>query len=146
MQSQATIDTPRVERFKLDAEPLAKLLFERTGDAFGFDQHHERGFAHAVRERFDDACDAGAILCPANIRVGLHALSPIALMVVVREREMPDTVKWPLRQLATVAFDVDEVGGYGDDSFAECCATIRELLRRADALLPALAMLGAAGV
>jgi len=41
-----------------------------------------------------------------------------------------------------VSFDVDEVARFGDETFEACCGTLRELLRRADRLLPALAAIG----
>jgi hypothetical protein len=71
----------------------------------------------------------------------VYALDPIAMIIAVRERHLPEGVKWPLRQLATFSFDVDEVACLGDERFSECCAAIRELVRRGNALLPELAAL-----
>jgi hypothetical protein len=126
-------------RLRLDSGRLAADLIGRGVEPCGFDNHHEGGFAAAVAARFADAWEAGAILAPPEVTAVLYPLGSRALILALRENQLPPTVRWPLRQVATVSFDVDEIACFGDESFGECCNALRELLRRAEALVPALA-------
>jgi hypothetical protein len=99
---------------------------------------HEGGFAAAVATRFEDAQGAGAILAPPGVEAVVYPVGD-ELILAGRETEPPPTAKWPFRQVATLAFDPSEIARFGDESFEECCAALRELLQRIEALLPALA-------
>jgi hypothetical protein len=133
-------------RFGFDADRLAKFLFERGEESFGIDPCDEDGLGRAIANRFNDAEEAGAIDGPVGVRVVLYPVAEECLIVTVRERKVPHEVPWPLRQVATFSFDPEEVACRGDETFAECCRAIRELLRRADALLPGLrALAGSSG-
>jgi hypothetical protein len=123
--------------FRLDPGRLAAHSMA-CGAPRGFDNRHPGGFAAAVAARFAEAWEAGAIVAPPQVRVVLYALAFDALMVAVRENDMPPGVSWPLRQVATVSFEADEVAVFGDESFAACCNALREVLRRAEDLVPAL--------
>lgn len=132
-----TLSTPA--RFRLDSARFGAGLIDRGAEPCGFDNRHPGGFAVAVAARFADAWESGAILTPPGVTVSLYPLGFSALILALRENDLPRAVEWPLRQVSTVSFDVDEVACFGDESFEECCSTLRELLRRADRLLPALA-------
>lgn len=132
-------------RFGLDADRLARFLFERGEESFGIDPRDEDGFGRAIASRFADAEEAGAIDGPEGVEVVLYPVASECLIVTVRELKIPHEVPWPLRQVATLSFDPDEVACRGDETFAECCRAIRELLRRADALLPGLRALAGSG-
>jgi hypothetical protein len=141
-----TILTPKATgRFRLDRDRLAAHLIDRGIEPCGFDNHHEGGFAAAVADRFADAWTSGAILGPPEVTATLYPLDSDALILALRERELPPTVPWPLRQVATASFDVDEVACFGDESFGECCGALAELVRRAEVLLPALAAVCSSG-
>lgn len=129
-------------RFRLDSARFAADLIDRRIEPCGFDSRHPGGFAVAVAARFADAWDSGAILAPPGVTGSLYPLGSNALILALREEELPLSVEWPLRQVAMVSFDVDEVACFGDESYGECCSALRELLRRADRLLPALAAIG----
>lgn len=132
-------------RFRLDPGRLAADLIGRGIEPCGFDSREEAGFAVAVAARFTQAWDSGAILAPPEVTPVLYPVGRGALILALRENDLPPSVPWPLRQISTVSFEVDEVACYGDESFGECCTALRELLRRADSLLPALrALAGAA--
>jgi hypothetical protein len=109
-------------RFRLDSGRLAADLIERGVEPCGFDSRHQGGFAAAVAARFAEAWEAGAILAPPEVRAVLYRLDSSAMILALRETELPPTVRWPLRQVATVSFDVDEVACFGDESFGECCS------------------------
>ena len=128
-------------RFRLDPGRLAAYLIDGGIEPYGFGGQYEGGFAAAVVARFDDAWESGAILAPPGVTAVLYSLDPTTLILALRETELPPTLRWPLRQVATFSFEVDEIACFGDESFTECCSALQELLRRADALLPDLAAL-----
>jgi hypothetical protein len=130
--------------FRLEPGRLADHLLAQDIEPCGIDGAHEGGFAAAITARFEDAREAGAILAPPGVEAHIYPLGYEALILAVRETQLPPTARWPLRQVATFAFDPGEVAGFGDESFEACCTALRELLRRAEALLPALAAVGAA--
>ena len=145
MSLSLVVPAPRLgERFRLDCGRLAGHLIASDGERFGIDSEDERGFAAAVATRFADAKQAGAIGGPAELEVMVYATNPHGLIVALRERELPNDRRLPLRQLATYSFDADEVACYGDERFEECCAAINELLDRANALLPSFTAMRAA--
>jgi hypothetical protein len=134
-----TVLTPTpTDCIRLDRDRFAAQLIDHGLDPGGFEIHHDCGFAAAVVERFEDAWGLGAILAPPEVTLTLYALGSDALILTLRERDLPPTVPWPLRQVATVSFDVDEVARFEDQSFDGCCRALEELTRRAEALLPAL--------
>lgn len=126
-------------RFRLDADRLARFSFERGDEVFGLDPWHEGGPAAAVASRFADALAARAVLAPPGVEPALYPVGCGSLVLAIRERRPPEGMGWPPRQVATFSFEVGEVACPADETFAECCKAIRELLRRAEALLPALA-------
>jgi hypothetical protein len=126
-------------RFRLDADRLARFSFEPGDEVFGLDPWHEGGPAAAVASRFADALAAGAVLAPPGVEPALYPIGRGSLVLGIREHHLPEGAGWPLRQVATLPFEVEEVACPADETFAECCAAIRELLRRAEALLPGLA-------
>jgi hypothetical protein len=132
-------------RFRLYRDRLAADLIERGIEPWGFDNQHPGGFAAAVASRFAEARESGAILAPVGVKVFLYPLGSNALILALREAELPPAVGWPLRQVATVSFEVDEVACFGDESFGECCRGLEELLRRAESLMPALAAVCSVG-
>lgn len=134
-----TTKETETRRFGLDAERLARFLFERGDDPFGLDRHDEEGLSGALVRRFADAAEAGAILGPPEVTAVLYPLAHDGLILALRERRFPEDVRWPLRQASTFCFEAREVACLHDESFAECCKALRELLARADRLLPALA-------
>jgi hypothetical protein len=131
-----TKDQGAPRRFHLDPGRLAARVLATEGATFGFDRDDRIGRSAAVASRFADAQAAGAIRGPADARVVLYPLGPRALMVAVRESPAPaDYVDWPCRQLATYAFDADEIAPPGDACFGTCLDGLGELLERANALL-----------
>jgi hypothetical protein len=141
---QTTKDTG-TRRFGLDADRLARFLFERGDDVFGLDPHDEQGLSGALVRRFADAGEAGALLGPPGVTAVLYPLAHDGLILALREQRFPVDVRWPLRQVSTFCFEAREVACPHDESFAECCKALRELLARADLLLPAFsALTGAA--
>jgi len=137
--------TPRPERFHLDSGRLAAHVLAEEAALFGFDCRDDIWRATAVTERFADAQAAGAIRAPEDAAVHLYPVGPRALMVAVREVPAPaDYVDWPCRQVATYAFDADEIAPPGDACFETCLDGLAELLERANALLPDLHAIRAA--
>lgn len=128
-------------QFRLDRERFSKHLIDGHDERFGINSAHEEGFARAILDRFNDAGEAGAIHGPDDFEAMLYAPAIDSLLVAVRERTLPESLRWPLRQLASFSFETSEVAVFGDESFEECCAAIEELLDRANALLPSLAAL-----
>lgn len=139
-----TTTDKETRRFGLDAERLAKFLFERGDDPLGLDRHDEGGLSGAVVRRFADAEEAGAILGPPGVTAVLYPLAHDGLILALREKRFPDGVRWPLRQVSTFCFEAREVACPHDETFAECCKALRELLARADLLLPPLSAVAAA--
>jgi hypothetical protein len=128
-------------RFRLDADRLARFSFERGDEVFGLDLLHPGGPAAALAARFADAVQAGAVLAPTGVKAVLYPVGRGSLVLAVRPRERASR---PPRQVASFSFAVEEVACPADETFRECCEAIRELLRRAEALLPGLAAMAGA--
>lgn len=131
-------------RFRFNESRFAKFLLERGDVVVGIESHHEGGFCAAVASRFRDAVEGGAIDGLPGVEPIIYAVRPDSLILAVRDASLPLGSEWPLAQVASHAFEVDEVACFGDETYTECCAAIRELVRRANRLLPPLAMLAAA--
>ena len=121
--------------FALDRERFARVTRKDFGELEGVDSCCEGGVAAALAHRFHDALEAGAITGPAGLDVIVYALDD-SLIVAVREEELPVNLPVALRQLATCSFETKYVFDPENESFAEACAAIEELLARACALLP----------
>jgi hypothetical protein len=137
---------PCAERFDFDADQLAKFLLERGDSSFGFDCDADGDFAAAVLSRFEDALEAGAIIGPPDTEVVMYAIGPDALVLAIRECELPEGLRWPLRQVATFGFDADEIACFGEDTYTECCSAMGELVKWPSLLLPGLRALTASRV
>jgi hypothetical protein len=134
----------RPQFFHLDSPRLAAHVLAVEGALFGFDRG-EMPPASAVADRFYTAVAAGAIGGPPDARVIVHSLDARRLIVAVREFPAPAAhVDWPCRQVATYAFDADEIAPRGDASFESSLDGLAELLERANALLPDLDAIRAA--
>lgn len=130
-----------LDPFKLDAELFSKYLIERYEEPFGFCAHDERGFAAAVRSRFDDAVDAQAVGGPAGIQPSVYPVGSDNLILALRDSDLSLPGEAPLCQIATFSFEAGEVACYGDERFSECCEGVEALLEKATSLLPAFAAL-----
>jgi hypothetical protein len=130
-----------LDPFRLDTELFSKYLIERYEEPFGFCAHDERGFASAVRSRFDDAVDAQAVGGPAGIQPIVYPVGADDLILALRDSEFSTPGEAPVCQVATFSFEASEVACYGDERFSECCEGISALLERATSLLPAFAAL-----
>jgi hypothetical protein len=127
----------RVRRLWLDRDRLAAWQTEQAGEPTGVDIHHERGLRAGVVELLRDAKDAGAIRGFRDIEVVAYEVGADAIIVAVRERELPSSLRLPLRQVATWSFAASEVARREDD-FDAGCDTLDALLARASDLLPSL--------
>jgi hypothetical protein len=124
--------------FRLDRARLAAWVIEAEDELSGLDVDDEDGPAAAVSSRFADARAAGAIDGPEDTVVNVYPVRAEGLIVAVREAELPAAMRWPMRQVATFGFEVEEVARHGDASFEGCCDALAELLDRAGRLLPEL--------
>lgn len=132
--------------FALHRARLAAHLIAQDGPVFGFDTvGDETRPASAVVGRFYTAQAADAISSPPDAKMMVYPLSGRALIVTVREIPPAPHLSWPLRQMATHSFDVDEVAPPGATSFDSYYRGLAELLERANTLLPDLRELRGAG-
>src|SRR4029077_3411965 len=135
----------KATRFRLDRGRLAADLIARGVEPCGFDKQHRAASPPPPSQHTSPRRGTrGRSSRRTQVRVVLYALDLDALIVAVRENDLPPGVRWPLRQVATVSFEADEVADFGDESFGGCCNALRELLRRAEDLVPALDTIGPA--
>ena len=121
--------------FTLDRRRFAGLVRKDLGELTGIEAGFEGGIAAALDSRFRDALDAGAISSPPGIEAIVYGLDD-ALIVAVREVDLPRDLPFSLRQLATNSIETKYIIDHRDGSFDELCAALDELLSKASALLP----------
>jgi len=126
---------PKCEKFSLDRDRFSRHLRSEFGELVGLEVAFGCGdVSAAVESSFLDARDAGAILGPSGLEAVVYAYRD-SLIVAVREIELP-SIPTPLRQLATYSFEARYVVDGERRGFDGACATVEDLLERANSLLP----------
>ena len=133
--SSAPCACPKSARFRLDQERLASHLIVVEESCFGINSRHRDSFAAAVAERFQNALEANAIEGPDGFSLALYTVHGDGLLAgAIVYLDSPR----PVDRDATFFFAPEEVACFGDERFDECCQALRQILRRANDLLPGL--------